>query len=226
VKKVFSHKSLAEHISQDLEHKIIGGTLKPGQRIVEEDLCRTFGVSRSPVREALRMLESQGFVHREPRRGVSVTKISLKEAEDIYTIRARLDSLAVYLAIKRNRAGVLAKLKKLHARMIAVAERNDVNEYFKLNQRFHDIIFRESDNQQLMKLLETFDKQTMRYRRMVVRAPGWMKDSIKNHEAIIRWFETGDLENAEKSRKSTILSHVRQRFTNNTAEEEEDENRS
>lgn len=224
MKKVINHKSLAEHIAQDLESKIIAGNLEPGQRVVEEELCRSFGVSRSPVREALRILESRGFVHREPRRGVSVTKITIKEAEDIYTIRARLDSLAVYLAIRNNKPGVLRKLKKLHQKMIEVAGQNNVNEYFKLNRKFHDTISQESDNRQLMKLLETFDKQTMRYRRMVIRSPGWMKDSIKNHEAIIRWFETGDLENAEKSRKSAILSHVQQRFSKNTAEEETDEN--
>ena len=108
--------------------------------------------------------------------------------------------------------------------MMAVAEQNNVNEYFKLNRCFHDTISQESDNQQLIKLLETFDKQTMRYRRMVVRVPGWMKDSIENHAAIIQWFESGDLDNAEKSRQSAILSHVRQRFTRKTTEEEKDEN--
>ena len=224
MKKFINHKSLTEYIFQDLENKIIGGTLKPGQRIIEESLCRSFGVSRSPVREALRILESQGFVQREPRRGVSVTKITFKEAEDIYTIRARLDSLAIYLAIKNNKPGVVSKLKKLHQKMIAVAEQNNVNEYFKLNRNFHDTISQESDNQQLMKLLETFDKQTMRYRRMVVRAPGWMQDSIKNHAAIIQWFESADLDNAEKNRRSAILNHVRQRFTKKTTEEENDEN--
>ena len=224
MKKTINHKSLAEHIFQDLENKIIGGTLKPAQRIIEEELCRSYGVSRSPVREALRILESQGFVQREPRRGVSVTRTTLKEAEDIYTIRARLDSLAVYLAIKNNKPGVLKKLKKMHEKMMAVAEQNNVNDYFKLNRSFHDMISQESDNQQLMKLLETFDKQTMRYRRMVVREPGWMKDSIENHAAIIQWFESGDLDHAEKNRQSAILSHVRQRFTRKTAEEEKNEN--
>lgn len=224
MKNIINHKSLAEHIYQDLENKIIAGVLKPGQRVVEEELCRSFGVSRSPVREALRILESQGFVQREPRRGVTVTKINSKEAEDIYTIRARLDSLALYLAIKRNKPGVVPKLKKLHEKMIAVAEENNVNEYFKLNQKFHELIFRESDNMRLIRLLETFDKQTLRYRRMVVRSPGWMQDSIKNHEAIIHWFETGDLEKAEKIRKSTIMSNIRQRFSTKTAEEENDEN--
>jgi len=224
MKNIINHKSLVEHIFQDLENKIIAGALKPGQRVVEEELCRSFGVSRSPVREALRILESQGFVQREPRRGVTVTKISSKEAEDIYTIRARLDSLALYLAIKRNKPDVVPKLKKLHEKMLAVAEGNNVNEYFKLNQKFHELIFRESDNQRLIKLLETFDKQTLRYRRMVVHAPGWMQDSIKNHESIIHWFETGDLEHAEKIRKSTIMSNIRQRFSTKNIEEENDEN--
>ena len=224
MKNIINHKSLAEHIFEDLENKIIAGALKPGQRIVEEELCRSFGVSRSPVQEALRILESQDFVQRSPRRDVSVTKTTMKEAEDIYTIRARLDSLAVYLAIKNKQPGVVRKLKKLHEKMIEVAERNNVSEYFKLNRKFHDTISQESNNQKLMKLLDIFDKQIMRYRKMVVRSPGWMKDSIKSHEAIIQWFESGDLEKVEKSRQSAILGHVRQRFTKNTAEEEKDEN--
>lgn len=221
--KIINHKSLSEYICQDLESRIVAGSLKPGQRIVEEELCRSFGVSRSPLREALRILESQGFVRREPRRGVSVTQISMKEAEDIYNIRARLDSLAIYLAIKKNNPGVVQKLKIMHQKMIKVSGENNVNEYFKLNQKFHEIIFQESDNEQLVKLLKTFDKQTMRYRRMVINSPGWMQDSIKNHEAIIHWFETGDLENAEKVRKSTIMGNIRQRFSTKNNEEETNE---
>lgn len=207
-----NHKSLAEHIYQDLEAKIISGALKPGQRIIEEELCSNYGVSRSPVREALRMLESHGFLEREPRKGVSVTRITLKEAEDIYTIRARLDSLAIYLAIKYNKPRVLPKLKNLHQKMIETAGRNSVNEYYRLNRQFHDAISQACENQRLMRLLDTFDKQTMRYRRMVIREPGWMQESLKSHAAIIDWFETGDLEKAERFRQSVILSHVRERF--------------
>src|SRR5512139_8022 len=95
-------KSLAEHIVEDLEQKIVAGVLTPGQRIIEEALCNTYGVSRSPVREALRILENQGFAIREPRRGISVASITPQEAEHIYQIRASLEGLATALAVKNK----------------------------------------------------------------------------------------------------------------------------
>ena len=100
-----NQKSLAEHIVEDLEQKIIVGILQPGQRIIEEALCKTYGVSRSPVREAFHILESQGFVIREPRRGISVAEITPREAEEIYRIRASLEGLAMSLAV----AGLIAR---------------------------------------------------------------------------------------------------------------------
>jgi DNA-binding GntR family transcriptional regulator len=74
--ELIRQKSLAEHIVEDLERKIIDRTLQPGQRIVEEGLCKAFGVSRFPVREAFQILESRGFVIREPRKGISVARIT------------------------------------------------------------------------------------------------------------------------------------------------------
>ena len=78
------HKRLAEHIVEDLEAKIMDGTLQPGQRIVEEALCKTFMVSSTPLREAFQILENRGFVNREPRRGIFVARITVQEVEDIY----------------------------------------------------------------------------------------------------------------------------------------------
>jgi len=203
-------KSLTEYIIQDLEKKIIDGTLKPGERIIEESICKVFGVSRSPVREAFRILESQGLVSRKPRKGVTVTRIAPKEAEDIYRIRANLESLATYLAVKKQNPKVLKELKRIHEKMIALAKENKITAaYFNLNLSFHATLVNACENQRLIQMIQTFVKQTKRYRIEVLSMPGRIKHSLENHEKIIRSFESGDAKGAEKMRKNTILKNIR-----------------
>jgi DNA-binding GntR family transcriptional regulator len=101
--KLTSHKSLAENIVEDLEQKIFAGKLKPGQRIIEDPICEAFGVSRSPVREAFQILEKRGLVVREPRKGISVTKVERQEAENYYRIRYVLEGLAISLTVQNQR---------------------------------------------------------------------------------------------------------------------------
>jgi DNA-binding GntR family transcriptional regulator len=213
MKPRIKHSSLTDSIVEDIEAKIIEGSLRPNQRIIEEELCKDYGVSRSPVREALRTLESRGFVERQPRKGVTVTALSLKEMEDIYMIRARLESLATVLAIKNQRQTTIKKLKNLHQRMIELAENNDVNQYYKLNHKFHNTIIHASGNTRLINLLDSFNKQTMRYRRMVTQSPGWMEESLGVHGKLIEWFETRNLKQAERYTQKAILDRIRKQFS-------------
>ena len=205
-------KSLAEHIVEDLERKIVDGTLKPGQRIIEENLCKSFGVSRSPVREAFQILESRGFVVREPRRGISVAKITQREAEDIYRIRASLEGLAISLTIQNKTPDFLTKLKKIHEKMIRAAAKGNVAAYHQANQKFHDLIITTCGNQRLIQLIRNFDKQTTRYRLAVVSSPGWLDNSTRIHAELIAAFETGDTKTAERIRKQALLDQI-QRFS-------------
>ena len=207
---MIKHKSLAEFVIKELEGKIVKGTLKPGERIIEEDLCKAYGISRAPVREALRILESQGLIKRQPRKGVMVTPITSKEAEDIYRIRANLESLAIYLAVKNRDPRILKKLKKIHSRMKELAAAGKVSTaYFNLNLQFHKTLVDASGNQRLIQMIETFVTQTKRYRMEVLSMPGRIKSSLENHEEIIRSFEEGDAEKAEQLRKSTILRNIK-----------------
>jgi DNA-binding GntR family transcriptional regulator len=206
---LIKQKSLAEHIVEDLEQKIIIRALKPGQRIIEETLCKMFGVSRSPVREAFQILESRGFVVREPRKGISVAKITQQEAEDIYRIRASLDGLATSLAVLRQTPQLLKKLKAMHAQMIRAAEKENYAAYQNLNYKFHELIVNASENERLTQLIRNFDKQTMRYRLTVSNSPGWIANSTKIHAALIAAFELGDAEEAERIRKTSILGQIK-----------------
>ncbi len=208
--ELIRQRSLAEHIVEDLERRIISRTLKPGQRIIEESLCKTFGVSRSPVREAFQILESQGFVVREPRKGISVAKITPQEAEDIYRIRAGIEGLALSLAVQKQTPELLKKLKNLNAQMVQASEKKNGKTYNNLNQKFHELIVSACGNQRLAQLIRSFDKQTMRYRLAIVSSPGWMTNSTKIHAALIAAFEAGDADAAERIRKNSILGQIRQ----------------
>lgn len=210
--ELIKQKSLAEHIVEDLEQKIVSRTLRPGQRIIEEALCRAFGVSRSPVREAFQILESRGFVAREPRKGISVVKITPQEAEDIYRIRASLDGLATALAVRKRTPEFMKKLRRMHEQMIRAAEKGNETAYQNLNQKFHDLIITTCGNPRLIQLIENFDKQTMRYRLAVASGPGWMTNSLRLHTAIVDAVEAGDAKAAERIRKESILGQI-ERFS-------------
>lgn len=214
------HRSLAEHIVEDLEKKIIDRTLKPGQRITEEALCRTFGVSRSPVREAFQILESRGFVRREPRKGISVAKVTRREVEDIYRIRASLEGLAMSLVVRNQTPQLLTKLRKMHEQMVRTAAKENGMAYYQQNIKFHELIANSCGNRRLIELIGTFDKQTVRYRMAAITGPGWMESSTKIHAAIIASFEAGDAEAAERIRRNVIFGQI-ERFAEIFNDEEE-----
>ncbi len=210
MKNSMEPKSLTVHIVEDLEERIISGALEPGERIIEEDLCKAYGVSRSPVREAFRILESEGFIVWEARKGVSVTKISTDDIENIYRIFAVLEGLSAYQAVKKQNPRVLQRLKKLHARMIELAAQKKIHAYFKANLQFHETMINASENHRLIKILQTFTKLIQQYRFRILSIPGRLPESIDSHEAIIRSFEAGDAEGLEKIRRDTIMKNVRQ----------------
>ena len=204
--KVRHHKSLVQSIVEDL--KIIDGKLKPGQRMVEAEFCRNMGISRSPLREAFRILEGQGFLVHEPRKGMCVSRITFKEIEDIYSIRANLESLAAFLAVSKQDPAVLEELRRLHGKMIRAEAEGDGHTYHRLNLIFHEVLNNASGNQRLAELINNFSKQTERYRALIFSIPGKTVCSLKNHEELINSFEKGDAGEAERIRKRAILENI------------------
>jgi DNA-binding GntR family transcriptional regulator len=202
-------KSLVAFIAEDLEKKILSGTFKQGLRLIEAELCRSYGVSQTPLREALRILESNGYVTHKPRKGAFVSETSIDEIEEIFRIRANLESLATYLAVKRCTPGVISELKKIHQKMITVAAKKDVKAYIALNFKFHDGIINASQSKRLIQMIQTFVKQTDRFRLDILKFPEMLKTSIEAHENVIQLFESGDAEKAERMRRDSILNRFK-----------------
>ena len=208
-------KGLVATIVDSIEEQILTGDLIPGERIAEQKLCDQLGVSRSPVREAFIILENQGFLVKEPRKGVTVAMTTLKKATDVYTIRANLESLATYLTVKSSRPGLVEQLKALNEKVEQACSERNKNEYYRLNDQFHETVINECGNEQLIQMLSVFAKHSARYRKEVLSIPGKMEESIKKHEILIKSLEYGDAEGAERIRKESILANItllKQRF--------------
>src|SRR5213083_812861 len=127
--------SLTTVVQRELEHRILAGTLAPGDKLNEEDIASQLNVSRGPVREAFRALESAGLVRLEKNRGVFVRQVSIGEADEIYEVRAGLDELIGRLLAPRIQPGQLAELRELLRKMQAAARARSVEDYYPLNVR-------------------------------------------------------------------------------------------
>lgn len=208
-KKALEHKSLVDSIVKNIEEQVFNGELRPGEWVRELNLCEELGVSRSPVREALLILESQGFLVKEARKGVRVAKITYKEAVDAYIIRSNLESLATFLAVKQGHPSLAAELKALNRRMAKACGAGNKKQYYQLNTRFHQTLIGGCDNERLIQMLQVFNKQTQRYRQGVLYRPGRMEESLERHELLIKSIEDGDAEAAERIRKKAILGNIK-----------------
>ncbi|MDR1730480.1 MAG: GntR family transcriptional regulator [Synergistaceae bacterium] len=202
------HKSLVQTIVENIEDRIINDELKPGERLTEQAMCDMLEVSRSPLREAFRILENQGFLTNKARKGVFVSKLTRKEAIDIYTIRANLESLATFLAVRVRGKDLARDLRSIHEKMKKAVTDGNVRDYWTYNVQFHETLISSCGNELLIEMLERFNKQTMRYRARILANTGKSQESVRKHEELIRSIEDGDAVSAERIRKEAILNNI------------------
>ncbi len=177
---------IASELRRFLEEQIVFGELPPHTRLVEEELVRRHGVSRSPVREALRLLEQDGLAVRESRRGVRVSPVDLKDLDEIYTCRRVLEGLAAEGAAAHRTEADVATLRDALTAMQAAYDRRDLRAYFQQNVALTTQINVVSRNATLTRLLGSIGKQALRYRYIAYsRSPEMLTASIEgNHEII------------------------------------------
>ena len=148
-------RALRHDIADALRHEITRGRLEPGERVLEVDLARRFGVSRQPVREAIRTLEREGLLTSLPNRGTFVTRVSLEDAIAIQDIRAELEGLAARLAVANLTADDFKRLREMVKSMRAAAKRGAADELVALDLEFHDLINTRSKHRLLLDVLSS-----------------------------------------------------------------------
>ena len=148
-----SYQPLREVVAEALRDAIKSGTLAPGQRLMEIQLAEELGVSRTPVREAIRKLELEGYVVMMPRRGTYVANLSIRDVNDVFEIRTALDSLACALAAERITENELESLQRLLVAIGGQIEAGDMEKIVETDMRFHDLLYQASRNTRLVGII-------------------------------------------------------------------------
>lgn len=156
------HSPLFALVTDKLRERILKGEYAPGARLVEGKLSAELGVSRIPVREALRALAAEGFVRIEPRRGASVAKLSPNLASEIVEVRATLEGLNAKLAAQRRDPELVADIKAVLEQGERAADAGDTEQFLRLNARFHDLLGNIAANSVLQEIMRSLRERTDR----------------------------------------------------------------
>lgn len=188
-----------------LEDMIRRGELCPGERLNELALSRRLGISRAALREAVRRLEQVGLVAVVPNRGVVVREVSVKDALDLYDLRAALFRMAAQLAARRSTAPVLAALRELNARMREAAAAERFADYYAGNLDFHAALIAATDNTPLAQAYANATKSLHLFRRRALLHPVQLDLSLTEHETILAAIAAHDAEAAGAAAEAHIL---------------------
>lgn len=192
------YKPLREVIFDTLREAIITGELKPGERLMEVKLAEKMGVSRTPVREAIRMLELEGLVDMLPRKGAHVAELSVKDIMDVLEVRASMDSLATKLAAERITDEEIKELKQIQVQFVSYADKDNLQGTIKKDVEFHELIYRASRNDRLLQIANNLREQVQRFRVIYLKDYSSPRNLIKEHEDICAAISERDLDLAQR----------------------------
>lgn len=194
----------ASTMKEALEQDIVTGQLVPGTRLEEMGLAERFGVSRTPVREALNQLASIGLVEIRPRRGAVVAEIGLKQMVEMFEVMAELEGMCGQLAARRMSGEDRAKLVECHEQARSFADAEDHDGYYDANVCFHECIYQGSRNTYLADQTRVLRNRLAPYRRLQLRQRQRLSESFQEHGQILEAIAQGD----EARAKQLLSDHV------------------
>jgi DNA-binding GntR family transcriptional regulator len=203
-KKRIQRQSLHLEVADNLRDMIVESVLPPGQRISEGDLCEQFGISRTPMREALKVLASEGLVEIKPNRGTRVTEITLEDIGELFEAVSGIERLCGELATKKLTDSNLEQLMSLHERMTNHFINGRRHDYFRLNQETHNLIVQLSGNSVLKEIHANIMIKVRRARYLAILSVERWEESVKEHAGILEAMEARDVDLVGKR----IWNHV------------------
>lgn len=189
---------LRDVVFNTLRDAILRGELKPGERLMEMHLANKLGVSRTPIREAIRMLEQEGLAVTIPRKGAQVAKMTEKDLQDVLEVRDALDELAVSSACAHITAEQLLELKRTVKDFELAIRSKDVRRMVGADEAFHNVIYRAADNPKLENIVKNLREQMYRYRYEYIKDHTDYRQLVSEHAAIIEGFERKDVSYVRK----------------------------
>lgn len=189
---------LREVVFTTLRQAILKGELKPGERLMEITLANRLGVSRTPIREAIRKLELEGLVVMVPRKGAHVAKITLQELNDVLEVRRGLEELAITKACERITEEELDELEASAMRFEKLLKAGEIMELAAEDVKFHDVIYNATHNRRLIQILNNLREQMYRFRLEYLKEEASRKNLCEEHKLICRALRSRDVEAAHR----------------------------
>ncbi len=177
--------SLHSELTDRLRDMIVEGVLTAGEKVPERALCEKLGVSRTPMREALKVLAAEGLLTLEPNRGARVRAITLEDLEEVFPLMGALEALAGELACANISNAQLTELKKAHAQMMTHYKASDMPGYFHHNQRIHELIMQAADNPTLSSMYQSLAVRVRQARYLANMSAERWQQAVEEHEEII-----------------------------------------
>ena len=194
-----------ELIYSELKKKILGMKIRPHEVLKEEEVAVRFGVSRTPAREALQLLEKEGYLTQLRKVGYVVRPLTRSDLKEIIGVRSVLEGYAANLATSHRDPKTIARLRKINQKARRYLADNDLQRFFKNSSEFHDIIYQSSGNTRLCALIESLRDNFLRYRRMLLRIPKMPEVQIRDHEEMLDAMDNGDGQRVEKMVREHII---------------------
>lgn len=199
-----------ENILNYLRQAIVSGEYKPGDHIVEQDICKRFSVSRSPVREAINQLEKEGLVKISPNAGAKVVELTLDDLSNIFDLLEVMQGAANRLACSELKDEDIKELEEMHFMMIEAANKNNLELFFELNVQFHRYIHRHANNKYIIEIWSKYRTITSPLIQFLPVIEGQARSSIDGHQKIIEAFKKRNHTLAELAAREHIKEAKKQ----------------
>jgi DNA-binding GntR family transcriptional regulator len=200
--------SLSEQAVEELRRRIAGSALMPGQRLDEAVLADDLGISRTPLREALKVLSAEGLVEIRPRRGCYVAGLGPADLEEIFPIMALLEGEVAREAALKGSAADFRRLDQLHASLERHAAAGEVDRYYEVNYVFHDALQAIAGNRWLQHVIGDLRKLLKLSRHRSLRLEGRLAESLAEHRALMAALHRRDGDGAERVMKTHLLAQL------------------
>lgn len=197
--------ALYQEVAERLRQRIFAHDLTPGDWIDEQKLAEEYGISRTPLREALKVLAAEGLVDLKPRRGCYVTEISRQDIDDIFPLMAMLEGRCAFIAVQLAKPADIRGLKAIHEKLELAAKESRIDAFFEANQEFHRRIQELTNNRWLLSVIQDLRKVLKLSRLHSLSLEGRLQQSLEEHRVIMAAFEAGDAEQAERSMHDHLL---------------------
>ncbi|WPH18409.1 GntR family transcriptional regulator [Variovorax paradoxus] len=196
--------SLHDEVAATLREQIFAGALVPGSFLDEAALCERLSISRTPLREALKVLTAEGLLRHEPRRGCFVREVTERDLDEIFPVIALLEGRCAYEAARNASDAELSELDVLHERLVRHAKAKRINDYYATNHLIHEAIIQLADNRWLAQVIGDLRKILKLARLQQLHAPGRLEQSLSEHLAVFAALKARDSEGADAAMRTHL----------------------